>query len=302
MLFRSPKQARVKQQPPSRRMYAVVPIRALEDRRLSDGAVRTLAKVCSWANKAGITWVTQQRIAEESGIRRQAVNKHVKQLKDHGYIEVIRRGFKGYSGDTIRVVYDPTISTQDAIAVASRTEDVRPPFLKELEQKMQSIPPKQQQKMIAEMLAGVIKPVITDKPTRRYTMPKGDTLATKRIRAGLKGKPHGQPKSGNCDDAQKIGIGPTGSCAINLKTRGYEVDVECEGLKQVVDRFVKPERIGELLDEVIERYKAEGLSQPRLAPLLEAVVLLNADRTADGVYEPFDNAPGSPTANDQGQG
>ncbi len=300
--LRLPKQARVKQKPPSRRMFAVIPIRALEDRRLTDGAVRTLAKVCSWANRAGITWVTQQRIAEESGIRRQAVNKHVKQLKDHGYIEVIRKGFKGYTGDTIRVIYDPQIGTLDAIAVASTTEDARPPFLKELEEKMQSIPPKKQQQMITEMLAGIVKPVVNQQPTRRYTMPKGETLAVKRIREGLKKRPHRQPESGECEDAQKIGNRPTEGCAITLKAKGYEVTTECEGLIQVVDQYVHVDRIGALIDEVLDRHKAEGLPPPRLASLLESVINLNADRIVDGVYDTAQNAPGSPTAHDRGQG
>jgi hypothetical protein len=156
--------------------------------------------------------------------------------------------------------------------------------------------------MIAEMLGGLIKPVVNQQPTRRYTMPKGDTEAVKRIRKGLKKPAHRQPESGECDDAQKIGNGPTEGCAITLKARGYEVDMECEGLIQLVDRFVKVERIGELIDEVLERSKAEGLPRPRQARLLEAVLNLNADRIVDGVYEPAQDAPGQPVAHDRGQG
>lgn len=284
----------VKQAPPSRKMFAVVPIRALEDRRLTDGALRTLAKVCSWANRAGITWVSQTRIAAESGIRRQVIHKHMVLLKKHGYIEVIKRGFRGFAGDTIRVVYDPQVSATDAISIASRIEDSRPPFLQELEKKMQSIPPKKQQQMIADMIAGVVKPLAKSKPAgRQYNMPAdGETAAVKRIRAGLKKKPHSQLKSDECINT--VHSQPR-DCINSLKTRGVQaIDEVDKEVFRIMNESVPVELAERLVDEVMRLYAAEGIANPRPASVAEAVL------TAHGRY--LENALGIATGDDRGAG
>lgn len=284
----------VKEAPPSRKMFAVVPIRALEDKRLTDGAVRTLAKVCSWANRAGITWVSQTRIAAESGIRRQVIHKHMVILKKHGYIEVIRRGFRGFAGDTIRVVYDPQISATDAISIASRIEDARPPFLQELEKKMQSIPPKKQQQMIADMIAGVVKPVAKSKAAgRQYNMPAdGETAAVKRIRAGLKKTPHSQPKS---DDSQNPVHSQPRDCINSLKTRGVQaIDEVDKEVFRVMNESVPIELAERLVDEVMALYAAEGIASPRPVLVAEAVL------TAHSRY--LEKALGLATGDDRGAG
>lgn len=284
----------VKQAPPSRKMFAVVPIRALEDRRLTDGSVRTLAKVCSWANRAGITWVSMTRIAAESGVRRQVIHKHMTILKKHGYIEVIKRGFRGFAGDTIRIVYDPQISAMDAISIASKVEDARPPFLKELEKKMQSIPPKKQQQMIADMIAGVVKPVANSKPAgRHYNMPAdGETAAVKRIRAGLKKRPHSQSKSDECQNSPHSQLR---DCINSLKTRGVQAIDEVEKeVFRVMNESIPVELSERLVDEVMSRYAAEGITSPR--PMLVAESVLAA------YTKHLENALGLATGDERGAG
>lgn len=113
--------------PPDQRKFAIVPMRALSDQRLHHQTVRVLALVCSYCNRAGLTWVGQQRIAEHLGVSKQAVNKAMSQLKAMGYLEIVSKGFRGEKADTLRVIYDPDIKTEDAIAVASSKEDSRPP-------------------------------------------------------------------------------------------------------------------------------------------------------------------------------
>lgn len=116
-----------KQAPPDQRKFAVVPMAALTDEKLHHLAIRVLALVCSYANRAGITWVGQQRIADHLGITKQAVNKAIRELKEAGYLEVMSKGFRGERADTLRIIYDPSIKAEDAIAVAGSVEDVRPP-------------------------------------------------------------------------------------------------------------------------------------------------------------------------------
>ena len=116
-----------KQAPPDQRHYVVMPIKALTDKRLTDNQVRVLGVLCSYCNRAGITWVSQARIGKDLGVSQQAVAKQLKGLREHGYIEITSRGFRGERANTIRVIHDQTISQADAIAITSGQEDTRPP-------------------------------------------------------------------------------------------------------------------------------------------------------------------------------
>jgi hypothetical protein len=91
--------------------------------------------VCSYANRAGITWVSRQTIANILQVTPQAVSKQVAALKRLGYIEVVRKGFKGQRTETMRVVFNNDITLKDALANASSTEDLRSPQMKEEELK-----------------------------------------------------------------------------------------------------------------------------------------------------------------------
>lgn len=116
-----------KQAPPDQRSLAVVPLRAIRDRNITDSQLRTLTVICSYCNRAGITWVGQDRIGQDLGVSKQSINKQVKRLVDLGYLEVVSKGFRGERANTMRVIFDPQIKTEDAIAVTSGIEDTRPP-------------------------------------------------------------------------------------------------------------------------------------------------------------------------------
>ncbi len=124
-----------KQAPPDQRHYVVMPIKALTDKRLTDNQVRVLGVLCSYCNRAGITWVSQARIGKDLGVSQQAVAKQLKGLREHGYIEITSRGFRGERANTIRVIHDQTISQADAIAITSGQEDTRPPEVRRREEK-----------------------------------------------------------------------------------------------------------------------------------------------------------------------
>jgi predicted transcriptional regulator len=137
--FKIPKRPRVKEKdlPPDRRKASVVPIRALSDRKLTEGSLRALLAICSYTNRAGITWVSQAKIAHDLGISQQAVSKQILKLKEFEYIEVVKKGFKGQSNDTIRVIFDKDIDAETAISIASLVEDSRTPLMREKQDREQ---------------------------------------------------------------------------------------------------------------------------------------------------------------------
>ena len=185
--FALPKKPRIKPKdaPPDQRKVCVLPIRAMTDQRLTDGAFRVLAMVCSYCNRAGITWVSQKRLAEEMHVSRQAITNQIASLREHGYIEIIRKGFRGERSNTLRVVFDPTITAEDAIAMTSNKEDTRPPAIKEEQERqaMQDMTPDPEgQKRIAQMIAKALQ-----QPTHKErTMPKtGDTRAVREVKEAM---------------------------------------------------------------------------------------------------------------------
>ena len=137
MSFTLPKPPKIvkKDQQPDQRQIAVMPLKALSDKRLDNQAIRVFGLVCSYANRAGITWVSRQTIANILQVTPQAVSKQVAALKRLGYIEVVRKGFKGQRTETMRVVFNSDITLKDALANASSTEDLRSPQMKEEELK-----------------------------------------------------------------------------------------------------------------------------------------------------------------------
>ena len=113
--------------PPDQRKFAVVPMRAATDTELHGFSMKVLVLLCSYANRAGITWVGQQRIADHLQAPKQQVARAMKQLRDRGHVEIVSKGFRGEKANTTRIIYDPEIKTEDAISIASSKEDSRPP-------------------------------------------------------------------------------------------------------------------------------------------------------------------------------
>lgn len=179
--FALPKKPRIKEQeaPPDQRKVAVLPIKAVFDRRMTHGALQALAALCAYCNRAGITWVSQKRLAEELGITQQAYSKQFRQLVELGYVEVVRTPFKGQRSATTRVIYDPSVTAEDAISMVSNKEDARPPYMKE-QQMTDMEPDREGLKRIAQLVAGALKQ--PNKP-KEYSMPKsGDTMAVRKVK------------------------------------------------------------------------------------------------------------------------
>lgn len=185
--------------PPDQRKFVVMPIKALTDKRLTDNQVRVFGVLCSYCNRAGLTWVSQARIGKDLGISQQAVAKQLKALRGHGLIEVTSKGFRGERANTIRVIFDETVSQEDAIAMNSSKEDSRPPEVKKAEAKAMTEPEFTEEQMAAnrqrlrEMLGG-----LAGRGGFHYNQPEriGDIVARKpRAKPAPKETNHSQPNT-----------------------------------------------------------------------------------------------------------
>ena len=191
--FEIPKKPKLKlQEPlPDQRKIVVLPFKAVFDKDLGAAGVAVLAGLCAFCNRAGITWVSQRRLAGDLGISQPAISRQISKLKKLGYIEVLRKGYANARNETVRVIFDPTITAEEAIAMVSNVEDARPPgLIAAEEERLQKEVDKEGLKRIAEMLKKTFNPTIT--PTQKeYQMPQDkETITVKQMKAKLKSKAH----------------------------------------------------------------------------------------------------------------
>jgi DNA-binding MarR family transcriptional regulator len=90
-------------------------------------------------------------MAKQLGVHQQAVSRQIKLLEKLGYLQVVSKGFKGERADTRRVIFDPTVSTEDAIGIASTTEeDARPPSI--VKKEMREMDEEIRQRMVKQAI------------------------------------------------------------------------------------------------------------------------------------------------------
>lgn len=128
-MFTLPNKPKIKLKPqaPDKRQIAVVPLRAIMDKSLSLGALRVLCMVCAYANRSGITWVGQERLAKDLGVNRRTITAQMTQLRKKNYVERLTKGAKMSHTSTMRIVYNEDIGLADALAL--NTEDGRSPYM-----------------------------------------------------------------------------------------------------------------------------------------------------------------------------
>ena len=107
-----------------RRQFVISPIRALTDRRLPDKAFRILCLVCSYCDKDGITWVSQKSLSEEMNVSRPAITRQIILLRELGYIEIIKKGYRNNHSNTIRVLFNEDQPNVDQLEVDDERIDV----------------------------------------------------------------------------------------------------------------------------------------------------------------------------------
>lgn len=69
--------------------FAIVPARAVEDRRLGAAALRVLALLSAHTDWMGCCKMPMKSIGERIGVSRQAAQQSVSRLADAGYLEVL---------------------------------------------------------------------------------------------------------------------------------------------------------------------------------------------------------------------
>lgn len=184
--FALPKKPKVKEKDPlpDQRKVCVLPFKAVFDDRLTPGALQVLAAVCAYCNRAGITWVSQARLASELKITRQAVTNQLAKLRAAGYVEIMKKGYPGQRCNTLRVIFDQTVDAETAMAITSRYEDNRPPAIKEeQERQMYEQPDPEGQRRIAQLVAKALK---NPNPKPERTMPKsGETRAVREVKEAM---------------------------------------------------------------------------------------------------------------------
>ena len=307
--FKLPKKPRIKEKEPlpDQRKVAVLPIRALTDQRVSDKMFRVLALVCSYANRAGITWVSQARLAKDAGVTRQAVGRQLVKLRALGYIETVSKAWKGVKPDTVRVVFDPNIDAETAIAVTSRIEDTRPPEMKQKQQEEidNTIDPEGLRR-IHDMIRGVVKPM--NQPPKEYAMPKsGDTVTVAKMKADIaahkakKARTYATQEVANesPQSAQKRGTHRQHDRQHNEVALNTEITLSNEYIKVLDKHKIKGlnkeeilrltsvqqlthEQLDADIAMLLNLYHAEGLPIPQPGMLIDSIMQLHKDAGAIG--------------------
>ena len=127
-----PKKPRIlkKEQAPDMRQFAVVPIRAITDRGLTEMQLRTLLMFCAYSNRSGLTWAGLKRIADHFGVTMNTAAIHTRQLIKKGYIRVLYHGYKGERAHTRQIVFKADMKLEDIIAIAGESA----PYLEQNQQ------------------------------------------------------------------------------------------------------------------------------------------------------------------------
>jgi hypothetical protein len=108
-----------KQQKPDARRFAVIPLRAIHDKRLTRGDYVNLITLCSYCSNNGFTFVAYSTMAKLRGCSSQNIGRGMKKLERLGYFKIVRKGYTGLRGALKRVIFDETLSINDVVAISN---------------------------------------------------------------------------------------------------------------------------------------------------------------------------------------
>ncbi len=249
---RKPKVSQREPEPDARKL-AVVPLKAITDQSLTDGAMRVLALVCSYCNRAGVTWVSHARLAKDMAVSRQAISNQFKQLRDKGYIEIVKKGWRGERSNTVRVIFDKTVDVATAIAITSAQEDTRPPSMKDDE-----VDPLGQQR-IAKLIAQAFQSSNQRKETAMSN--PGESRTVRAIKeANQKGRTKrtiGQPAVANEEGHHRQ---PIGQPTVAPNTENTGIRLTLEDVKRLKEEGLTAVQIQGCLEDLLCAYAAEGIT------------------------------------------
>jgi hypothetical protein len=108
------------------RKFCVVPLRAFREKRLSLSQLRILGLYASYCNNAGMSFVSCTALGRDYGCSKSYMALMLQKIEKVGYIvRVKKHGVPGIRGCVRRMVYDTSISTDDAIGI-SQSQLVEP--------------------------------------------------------------------------------------------------------------------------------------------------------------------------------
>ena len=108
-----------KQQKPDARRFAVIPLRAIHDKRLTRGDYVNLITLCSYCSNNGFTFVAYSTMAKLRGCSAQNIGRGMKKLERLGYFQIVRKGYTGLRGALKRVIFDESLSIKDVVAISN---------------------------------------------------------------------------------------------------------------------------------------------------------------------------------------
>mgnify|MGYP003646768361 FL=1 len=97
------------------RAFAVIPIRAIKDPRVTPATLRVLVAFCSYADTMGRTFVSLARIGQDIGLGKTGVSYHSVKLRKLGYLTYCKPFFRGQRSTSNRIVYDPSLKLEESI-------------------------------------------------------------------------------------------------------------------------------------------------------------------------------------------
>ena len=200
MEIRLPEKPKIEQKPDKGedlRKFAVLPFGAIFDRSINPFSLRVLAALASYANRAGVCYVSQYKLAKDLKTTQSRISKAMSAVKAAGWIKEIGKPVQGIRGATVQILFAPDMDIKDAVAVASAktNEDLRPPEQKEQElaemiadneKQWTEEELRENKERLAKMLLTAFK---TPKDSERSYQPvKGDTQAVKKVKQEIRSR------------------------------------------------------------------------------------------------------------------
>jgi len=108
--------------PKDLRQFCIVPIRATRDPRITPTVLRTLTALCAYTDRMGRTFVSQDRLGKDLGLTGAAVGRHIRILKDLGYVANAKPLHRSQRSKSRRVIYTPRMTEEDIRSALSSAE------------------------------------------------------------------------------------------------------------------------------------------------------------------------------------
>jgi DNA-binding Lrp family transcriptional regulator len=127
--------------------------------------------------------VSQARLAKDLNISRQAITNQIMRLRAAGYVEILKKGFRGERCNTLRVIYDSSVDAETAMAVTSSIEDTRPPLIIKEQRDQADKADLEGQQRVAQAISKALR-----QPAKRspIVVKSTDTMTVKSIKNAIK--------------------------------------------------------------------------------------------------------------------